>query len=174
MQTFSHQDLLNLLNEFAFWYQSLAKKGPLPRALSGINAQGEQFLIRLDDLTLAHQERHALISTILREEQAICYAYGGLSSGRVEQQNAPGRLTLVVATSAYFLMGEWVVIQKPPIQFEQKELWEGDNPEDVPAAWFMTNAVPVGPDVERYRSIWRELRLQARFLQRPVNSGESE
>jgi hypothetical protein len=174
MQAFNHQELLNLLNEFAFWYQGMAKKGLLPRALSGINAQGEQFLIRLDGITLGHQERHALISTILKEEQALCYAYGGVSQALDGEQEAAEQLTLIVATSTYFLMGEWAVIQKPPIQFEQKELWEGDNPEAVPSAWFLTDAVSVGPDIERYRSIWREMRPQARFLQRPVNSGESE
>jgi hypothetical protein len=174
MQTFSHQDLLNLLNEFAFWYQGLAKKGPLPRALSGINTQGEQFLVRLDDLTLTHLERHALISTILREEQAVCYAYGGLAPGRDEQQESAARLTLIVATSEYFVMGEWSVHRSPSVHLEQEELWEGENPEEVPAAWFLTNAVPVGPDAERYRSIWRELRQQAMFLQRPEDPDQSE
>lgn len=173
MQVFSHQELLNLLNEFAFWYRGMANKGLLPRALSGINAQGEQFLIRLDGITLGHQERHELISTILREEQAICYAYGGASPILDEKEEAE-QLTLVVATSAYFVMGEWAVHRIPSFRFEQKELWEGDNPEEVPAAWFLTNAVSTGQDNERYRSIWRELRLQARFLQRPVNSIESE
>jgi len=173
MQAFNHQELLNLLNEFAFWCQALAKKGPLPRALSGINAQGAQFLIRLDGIALRHQERHALISTILREEQTACYAYGGVSQDPDGEQEAAERLTLIVATSAYFVMGEWAIHRTPSIRFEQKELWEGDNPEDVPSAWFLTNAVSVGQDIERYRSIWRELRPQARFLQRPV-SGESE
>lgn len=174
MQAFNHQELLNLLNELAFWYQRMAKRGPLPRTLSGINAQGEQFLIRLDGITLGHQERHALISTILKEEQALCYAYGGVSSVLDSEREGTEQLTLIVATSVYFVMGEWAVHRKPPIRFEQKELWEGDNPEAVPSAWFLTNAVSVGPDIERYRSIWRELRPQARVLQRPLNSSEAE
>jgi hypothetical protein len=174
MQTFDRQYLLNLLNEYAFWYQSLARRGPLPRALSGINARGEQFLIRLDDIHLGHQERHELISTILREEQAECYAYGGVSSAQASGREGAEQLTLIVATSTYFVMGEWSVYRKPSLRFEQRELWEGDNPEEVPAAWFLTNAATTGSDVERYRSIWRELRPQARFLQRPEESTESE
>lgn len=160
-------DLLELLNEFAYWYRNLAEKGILPRALSGINAQGEQFLIRLDGITLDHQARHQLIHTILKEEQSVCYAYGG-PVGEAGDGRALPNLRLIAATEDYFVMGAWEVEHGHPLRFEQTDLWEGDNPEEIPAAWFLTNAVAVtAADVERYRHIWRELRKQALILQRP-------
>lgn len=174
MKTVSHQELLDLLNEFAFWYQELAKKGPLPRALSGINAQGEQFLIRLDNLALEHPERHALIRTILSEEQAVCYAYGGVKHVLRGQQEGTERVTLIVAIRDYYVMGEWAVHRAPSIRLEQRDFWEGDNPKEVPSAWFLTNVVNVGANTERYRSIWRALRPQALFLQRPMPLAERE
>lgn len=162
-------ELLELLNEFAVWYRKLAEKGALPRALSGINAQGEQFLIRLDGITLDHEERHGLIHTILEEEKSVCYAYGGVVNAPGESQaQGVSRLRLIAATDAYFVMGAWDVIRNESIHYEQTDLWEGDNPEEIPSAWFLTDAVKLGKgDRARYQRIWHELRQQALFMQRP-------
>lgn len=169
MTSFDRQALLDLLYEFAFWYQNLAVKKELPRALSGIDEQGRQFLIRLDGIALDHDERHVLLHTILTEEQSICYAYGGVVQ-RTDQEGGEDQLTLIVATDAYFVMGDWAVKRSPDIELEQTELWEGDNPQEVPGAWLLTDAVEHEKNDEaRYQNIWKELRQQARFLQRPVS-----
>ena len=65
MTLLSHDVLLNFLDEFAFWYQNMAQKESLPRALSGIDKQGRQFVIRLDGIALSHEQRHGLIRVIL-------------------------------------------------------------------------------------------------------------
>jgi hypothetical protein len=165
-------DLLELLNEFAYWYRKLAEKGVLPRALSGINGQGEQFLIRLDGVTLNHQERHKLIHTILKEEQSVCYAYGGVVNAVDGNEAQPTeQLRLIAATDTYFVMGAWEVGLKPSLRFEQTDLWEGDNPEEIPSAWFLTDAIEVSKEeAARYRQIWREMRAQALILQRPQDA----
>jgi hypothetical protein len=170
------EDLLELLNEFAYWYRKLAEKGVLPRALSGINAQGKQFLIRLDGLTLDHQERHKLIHTILKAEQSVCYAYGGVVSAEGgDDAQSTTQLRLIAATGAYFVMGAWEVGHKPPLRFEQSDLWEGDNPEEIASAWFLTNAVEVSEEeAARYRKIWGQMRDQALILQRPQGADFSK
>lgn len=168
MSSFNRQALLDLLNEFAYWYQNLAARDQLPRVLSGIDAQGEQFLIRLDDITLDHDARHGLIHTILTEQRSVCYAYGGVVQMAQRQSGGAEQLTLIVATDAYFVMGDWAVTRSPGIDLDQTELWEGDNPQEVPGAWFLTEAIrPAKNDVVRYLGIWKELRQQARFMQRP-------
>jgi hypothetical protein len=161
-----HEQLLGFLNEFAFWYQQMGQKGELPRALSGFNAAGEQFVIRLDGVALSHKERHGLIRTILSQEQAICYAYGGLMK---PAETTDEQLTLIVATSGYYLVADFELIQGGEVLLEQRDLWEGDNPAEVPSAWFLTDAIEVtDADRQRYQNIWQELRHQAMFLQRPV------
>ncbi len=163
MNRFDHDELVDLLNEFAVWYHRLSEKGLLPRTLSGINDSGKQFLLRLDDVTLSNDERHQLIHTILREEAAVCYAYGGMI-----QQEQGEHLTLVIATEEQYVIGSWQVLREEGIQLEHKELWEGDNPEEVPAAWFLTPAVRVSDaDRLRYQAIWKELSEQAMRMQRP-------
>lgn len=158
------QFLLEFLNEFAVWYQNLAAKGALPRALTGIDAQGAQFLVRLDGITLEHEDRHGLVQSILREEGAVSYAYGGPKP----QESTEERLTLIAATGDYFVMGEWKVYHSPEDRLEQTELWEGDNPQEVPGAWFLTEAIrPDKNETARYEKIWRALRQQALLLQRP-------
>jgi hypothetical protein len=162
-------DLLELLNEFAYWYRKLAEKRILPRALSGINAQGEQFLIRFDGVTLDHHERHKLIHTILKEEQSVCYAYGGVVNELKESEaQSAAQLRLLAATHAYFVMSAWEVEFRPSFRFEQTELWEGDNPEEIPSAWFLTDAIEVSKEeAARYKAIWWEMREQALVMQRP-------
>jgi hypothetical protein len=163
MNQFDHNELVDLLNEFAVWYYRLSEKGLLPRTLSGINASGQQFLLRLDDVTLSDNERHQLIRTILQKEDAVCYAYGGLI-----QQEDGEHLTLVTATADQYVIGSWLVLREEGISLEQRELWEGDNPAEVPAAWFLTAAVSVSDeDRSRYQAIWKELSEHAMRMQRP-------
>jgi hypothetical protein len=163
MNSFDHEELIDLLNEFAVWYHRLSEKGLLPRTLGGINAAGQQFLLRLDDVTLNNDERHQLIHTILQEEEAVCYAYGGL----VQQEDGE-YLTLITATAEQYVIGSWLVLRGAGIQLVHKELWEGDNPEEVPAAWFLTQAVSVSDgDLRRYQAIWKALSEHAMRMQRP-------
>jgi hypothetical protein len=164
MDPVDHQFLFEYLNEFAFWYQNMASQSGLPRALSGINKSGGQFVVRLDGVVLTHEERHGLISIILEQEGASCYAYGGMLRPEGEDED---RLILIVASHDYYLMSSFTVDQDKAT-LHQRELWEGDNPQDIPGAWFLTGSIQVSDaDRTRYQLIWQDLRQQAMFLQRP-------
>jgi len=156
--------LFEYLNEFAYWYQQMARKGELPRALSGVNASGEQFVVRLDGLVLPDEERHRLIRCILLQEESTSYAYGGRL---VQADRTEDVIVLITASKDYYFMSTFELIQDEQVFLKQTDLWEGDNPADIPGAWFLTNAVSLNDqDSLRYQSIWQDLRHQAKFLDR--------
>ena len=63
-----------LFEEYRQWYESLARdQGKLPRSLSGISANGLQFIVILDGLNLNHVDRDNLIKTALRLEPSVAY-----------------------------------------------------------------------------------------------------
>ena len=172
MSTTDPEQLFEYLNEFAYWYQQMARKGELPRALSGINASDEQFVVRLDGLVLPDEERHRLIRCILLQEASVSYAYGGRL---VQADRAEEVIALITASKDYYFMSTFELIRDDQVFLKQTDLWEGDNPDDIPGAWFLTHAVSLNDqDSLRYQSLWQDLRHQARFLDRNGEQLDSE
>jgi hypothetical protein len=173
MQSNDSMELLReLYEEYSEWYFSLAAEdGVLPRSLSGVAADGCQFIYLTDGLTLQPMARNKFLRFVLDEHRAVAYAYGGLALrgdsdfGEIEEV-----LDVVAASAEHYIMGHWRVIRgedgkvaalKPMGQSE------GDDPEKHPASWYLAGAIRFA-DAEKlkYGGLWEEAKAGVMFSDR--------
>lgn len=70
------EDLAWLLaNEFEAWHRNLAEKGIIPRAFTGITADGTQAVVILTGLPFDHVQRRDFLIWLCRVEHFAAYAY---------------------------------------------------------------------------------------------------
>jgi hypothetical protein len=66
-----------LADEFAQWFRNLVAQGEtLPRAFSGVTADGRQEVLVLSDLPFDHIQRRDFMIWVCQQEQFIGYVYG--------------------------------------------------------------------------------------------------
>ena len=71
--------LQSLFDEFVTLYKGVAfNSGAVPRTLSGVSADGRQFIVNLTGLSFSSTELHAFMKTVLAAESAVAYATGFL------------------------------------------------------------------------------------------------
>ena len=73
-ETVQNDLALILFNEFSEWYRSLAAKGTLPRAFTGVTSGGKQAVIVLADLSLDHVQRREFLILLRRNQQFVAFA----------------------------------------------------------------------------------------------------
>lgn len=164
--------LRELYEEYSEWYFSLAEEnGVLPRSISGVAADGRQFIYLTDGLTLQPMARNKYLRYVLDEHQSVAYAYGGLAlRGDSDMGEIEEVLDVVAANAEYYVMGHWKVIRgedgnvaalKPMGQSE------GDDPEKHPASWYLAGAIRF-TDTEKlkYSLLWEEARPKVMFSDR--------
>ena len=172
-------DLIHqLFEEYTLWYANLIKdSGRLPRSVSGVSEDGNQFTLIVDGLDFNHIERHNFIKSVLESEQSIAYAYGSLMmTGTDKKDEFEERLVIIAANSQHYVWGEWRVFRNSDgdaIGLQHSSTHEGDDPDDNPGAWFLTNALSFSKkDRVKFEGIWKHLREDAQFRNR--NNFESK
>ncbi|TGT53511.1 hypothetical protein EN813_047525 [Mesorhizobium sp. M00.F.Ca.ET.170.01.1.1] len=100
----------HLMMEFAEWYGRLGSTGKLPRAFSGVAADGKQAVVDLSNLPLDHVQRREFLIWLCREERMHAYVYGthvGASDGRTVDEQL-----LLYASSPRFDMSSVFAIER--------------------------------------------------------------
>jgi hypothetical protein len=77
----------NLGVEICIYYKTLALEyGKIPKVFTLVKEDGHQFLFFVDDLQMGREEESDFLTFIVKEEDAVCYARGGLFVQENEQQ----------------------------------------------------------------------------------------
>ena len=77
----------NLGVEICIYYRTLAlEHGKIPKIFTLVKEDGHQFLFFVDDLQMGRGEESDFLAFIVKEENAVCYARGGLFVQENEQQ----------------------------------------------------------------------------------------
>jgi hypothetical protein len=166
------ENLLNALySEYVQWYIEIANKGGhIPRSISGVDKNGNQFIFVLEGFNLDHIERDNFIKVILKEELSTHYAYGTLMNAfNDESEMLEEELNVITASAERYIYGVFTVLRSESgsMELKSKGVWEGDDPENYPGMWFLSNP-PVLPDVDlkKYVKMWKASRNEAFFKQR--------
>jgi hypothetical protein len=165
-------EVRELFNEYALWYATLARDhGSLPRSISGVSPDGKQFIALLEGMSLDHIQRHYFIKRALKLEGANVFAYASLIGTYDEQaQQVDERLQIISGNNERFLRGEWNVYRDSEgsvLSIEPLQQHEGSNPQDLPGAWFLTDALTITADeTHRYDAIWYAMRSDVQFRDR--------
>lgn len=157
-----------LLDEYSVWYASLVKNnGRLPRSISGVSDDGNQFTLIVEGVNFNHVERHEFIKTILEIEKSRAFVYGSLSMTPTDEV-----LDIIAADSQRYIVGTWRVIRASDgraLELQYLHTNEGSDPEKIPGAWFLTNALSISKvDRLKYEDIWKHLSKDAHFRNRNV------
>jgi hypothetical protein len=173
MQSVDSKGLLReLFEEYSEWYFSVAEEdGVLPRSISGISADGNQFIYLIDGLTLPPLVRNKYLRFILDERQSAVYAYGGVAlRGDSDLGEIEEVLDVVAANTEHYIMGHWKVIRGENGKvsgLKPMGISEGDDLEKHSSTWFLAGAIKFS-DAEKlkYAGIWEEAKPEVLFHDR--------
>ncbi len=172
----SSELLADLFDEYTAWYLGLADEyGTLPRSISGINPNGEQFIYLLDDLELHHMTRNKYLRFVLDQFGAVMYAYAGIDvRGDSSVAEVTEVLSVVVADENQFLSGDWQVVRGEEgriMDLAERGVRRGSDPGEHPGSWFLTGAVSFSEaENNRFSGLWGEAMPDVIFKDR----GEEE
>ena len=171
----STDSLAELFEEYCEWYLGLAEEyGALPRSISGVNRNGEQFIYLLDDLDLHHMARNKYLRFVLDEFGAESYAYGGIDlRGDSDEADVAEVLNVVAADAGRYISGDWRVTRDDDgrvADLASLGVRRGDDPEEHPGSWFLAGAVRFSEaEKTRFAALWDEAKPGVMFKDR---SGE--
>ena len=162
----------NLFEEYSDWYVDLADLyGSLPRSISGVAENGQQFIYLLDDLELHHMIRNKFLRFVLDECNAVAYAYAGVEiSGDSNLAQVEEVLNVVVADSHRYIIGAWQVIRREDgtvADLRHMGNTQGDDPENHPGSWLLCGSVSF-PEAEsaKFSALWNEVKPGVVFKDR--------
>ena len=173
MQTFDSMELLReLFEEYKEWYFSVAEEdGVLPRSISGIDADGKQFIYLLDGLTLQTMARNKYLRFVLDANRSVVYAYGGLAlRGDSDLGEIEEVLDVVAASAERYITGHWKVMRGEDggiTSLMPMGVREGDDLEKQSSTWFLAGAIRF-TDAEKlkYGALWDEAKPEVLFHDR--------
>ena len=165
--------LRELFEEYKEWYFSVAEEdGVLPRSISGIDADGKQFIYLLDGLTLQTMARNKYLRFVLNDHRSVVYAYGGLAlRGDSDLGEIEEVLDVVAASAEHYILGQWKVIRGEDNRLtglKPMGVREGDGDlEKHPSTWFLAGAIRFS-DAEKlkYGNLWKEAKADVLFHDR--------
>jgi hypothetical protein len=177
METSASRELLtDLFEEYSLWYSSLAEEyGTLPRSISGVAADGRQFLFLLDGLELHHMVRNKFVRFVLEELKSVAYAYGSLDiRGEIDEGELVELLDIVAADAEHYITGSWQVIRGEDgrvTELLHRGTSEGDDTEKHSGSWFLTGSIRFSEvEKSRYGALWENAKPDIIFKDR--NAGE--
>lgn len=164
--------LRELYEEYSEWYLSIAEEnGVLPRSISGVAADGHQFIYLIDGLTLQPMARNKYLRYVLDDHQSAAYAYGGLALrgdsdfGQIEEV-----LDVVAADATQYVMGHWQVIRGEGGKvtgLRPMGVSEGNDPEKHPGSWFLAGAIRfTDTEKQKYGNLWEQAMPSVMFNNR--------
>jgi len=161
-----------LFNEFTSWHRGMAlNHGVVPKTLSGVAADGRQFLVQLTGIRVRSTELHAFMQTVLAAENAIAYATGSLMGHTGEQGELVEEIYIVSASSTACIQG-FATLQKDADNaitgLGDFSRYEDCCPEDSVHTSLLAgvDAGTTAAESDRYLSVWREIKKTAQFRQR--------
>ncbi len=164
--------LAELFDEYREWYLELAEEhGALPRSISGVTRNGEQFVYLLDDLELHHMARNKYLRFVLEEFDAVAYVYGGIDlRGDSDTVEVAEVLNIVAADAQRYLSGDWRVTRGEDgrvANLAHMETCRGDDPAEHPGSWFLTGSVRFSEtEKTRFAALWNEAKSGVMFRER--------
>ncbi|HWR01643.1 MAG TPA: hypothetical protein VN371_07230 [Chlorobaculum sp.] len=171
--------LAELFEEYTEWYFTLAEEnGVLPRSISGVSEEGQQFIYLIESVDLHHMSRNKYIRFVLEEHGSVAYAYGGLAlRGDSEQGEIEEVLDVVAADSTSYILGNWRVMRGEEgtiIGLQHMGTSEGTDPEKHPATWFLAGSIRFSePERLKYGSLWEKAKPGVTFNDRNAADDEA-
>ena len=159
----------SLFSQYSGWYSNMVQEyGVIPKSFAGVDNKGQQFISIIEELNLDHVERHYLIKTALAMEKSTVFAFATLVMAMNEGDSTEQeRLQIIVGDAKSFIWGSWAVTRNgdcKAIALHHVSTLEGNDPENYPGAWFLTDALEIPEsDKPRFREIWSQLRKDAQF-----------
>jgi len=157
----------NLSVEICIYYRTLAlANGKIPKVFTLVKADGHQFLFFVDDLQMGREEESDFLAFIVKEEDAVCYARGGLFVQENEQQTIE-----VYVTDRYDAQAVWCEAKltrdqdgKPVALSDfQKQLGPKDK---IFYGWLFNQSELAADRAIKYRATWEA--MKPRILNRQM------
>lgn len=157
-----------LLHEFIGWFTSLIERGQtLPKVLSGITPQREQFFVYPSDFPIEQSEHLDFMRTILRHERAVAFAVGyRFMAYNEESQTEQERRNFFSGQ-----VGQYFGVELAP---KDGSDWSSGvvqlhTSESTEPPWFLADLLSAPKDEElekKYAQIWTKFRAQVHWVQR--------
>jgi len=164
--------LQSLFNEFTSWHRGMAlNNGAVPKTLSGVAADGRQFIVQLSGIRVRSNELYSFMKTVLAVENAVAYATGCLLGHTGEQGELVEEIYVVSASSNACIQG-FATLER-----------DADNvitglgnfteyadccPEDSVYTSLLSGVAngTASAEADRFVSVWLEIKKTAQFRQR--------
>ena len=157
----------NLGIELPIYYKTLAlEHGKIPKVFTMVKDDGSQFLFFVDDLGMERKEESDFLTFIVKEENAVCYARGGLFVQENEQQTIE-----VYITDRHDPQGIWceakLTRDRDGRPVALSEFHKQLGPRDKILYGWLFNHSELPADIEiKYRANW--VAMKSRILNRKM------
>jgi hypothetical protein len=154
-----------LLEEFRGWYLNMADAGNMPRAFTGIGADGRQFVVVLDGLGFDHVQYRQFLTWICLHESIESYVYARPVQALDESDPKNPKLQLELALCASSASKD-AALTMTADRLESGAIRYGKpvrhSHYDGPYAGLQRQAPELAPDQGRgFDELWQELRKKA-------------
>jgi hypothetical protein len=164
--------LHSLYDEFTAMYKDFAfNSGVVPQVLSGVDADGRQFIIQLTGISFSSAELHSFIKTVLAAEHAVAYATGSLMNQYGEHGELIEGIYIVSASLKECIQGFAALQRDADGTITRLEVFPKHvdcSPQENVQTSFLTtaNIETASMECDRYLVIWEELKKTAQFRSR--------
>jgi hypothetical protein len=154
-----------LLNELHEWYASMADAGNMPRAFTGIKADGRQFVVVLDGLGLDHVQYRQFLAWLCVQESITSYAYAAPMQAldRSDPDNLKIQSELVICASSATKDAELILtadrLESGAIRYGEPVRYSDCG---SVFAGLQRQAPELAPDQSQmFDELWQDLRMKA-------------
>jgi hypothetical protein len=151
----SEDDVIGqILEEYEVFYRNIAKNSKrIPKTISGVAADGSQFIYDMSGLQLGRIQKDEYIKVILSVETAVYYAHGALYL----TEHSKEEVIIVSVASGRYVQANYSLnrLNDGEIELIRTKVYEGDNPEDYPPSWQLSaDDLPVDA-TKQYIDLWK-------------------
>ncbi len=160
-----------LIGEFCQWFSNLAVQGTLlPKAFSGINPDGKQFIVILTDLGLDTMEHLDFMKYVLHAEKSIAFVFKMRMIAQLSKEPE------ILQEQHQFISGQEGSYHNIGLTSKDGESWESgtiicnESHSKVPEMFFQELLQePYSPSQsdEKYSALWSSVRDRVRWQDRP-------
>jgi TPR repeat protein len=160
-----------LVSEFEAWFQSLASKGVLPRAFTGVTKNGNQVVVVLTGLPLDHVQRRDFLIWLCQTEQFVAYAYATRVGVAADSDSAITDSLDIYASSDRYDASKTLGIDELTDGthkfIDQHQVVLQANPENGLFFGLQHSTHNIsGDDQELFRKLWSDLKPKSMWQQR--------
>jgi hypothetical protein len=164
--------LQSLFDEFTALYKGMVlNRCVVPQILSGVSADGKQFIVQLTGISFSRAELQSFMQTVLAAENAVAYATGCLMEHFGGQGELIEEIYVVTASSKECIQGFATLQRDADGAIAELGVFSKDEdcrPQECIHASLLTtlNVETTSLECDRCLSMWEELKKTAQFRYR--------